>query len=310
MPTQIAGPAIITRAGQVWYSEGDIDVDIAQETWEPTTSRFGGIGLRPKSFPVVTISFKPDGQVTAARMTAAFPYSSASVGTCIFGAADVPLVINSVDGNQYTFKRSGTCGTPSLYLGVDKTAFDGTLQFRCIAGIGLDPTAANSILKIEAVAYPADSGFDETKIIAPGFSAAYGAGSGLTAMESVDGFKIECPIRTQQMSCNRFGVVKEMLVSVGPAVCRFTPAGMTDAIWLTIANADGSVIATPGTASSSTDLVVTGTGLVVTMAKAWIGGSKMGFGVSKERHGELAFYSRTVFTAGVPAKLLTITGPA
>jgi hypothetical protein len=174
-PAQIAGPAIATRGAQVWYSEGDIDIDASQGTWEPQTSRFGGLGPRITSFPIIKVSFKPDGQLTAAKITATWPYSSADVGKSIFTAANVPLTINSVDGQQYVFTRSGVSGTPGLYLGVDKTAFDGTLQFTCLPGVGLDPTAAASILAITGVAYPGDAGFDETKIISPSYTAAYGA---------------------------------------------------------------------------------------------------------------------------------------
>lgn len=306
IPTIIAGPAIVTRGAQVWYTEGDITIDIEQSTWEPMTARFGGIGMRPTSFPVVTVSFKPDGQIVAAKMAATFPYTGADVGKSIFTGTDVPLVINSVDGNKYTFTRSGICGVPSLVLAADKTAFDGTLQFRCLAGLGLDPTATNAILKCESSAYPADTGFSETAILATSYTAAYGAGSGLTAMESLDGFRLECPIRTQQIRTDRHGVVSEMLVSVGPATCRFTPVGMTDVIWASIANDDGSTLALPGQAASATDLVISGTGLTVTMAKAWVSGSGMGFGVAIPRHGGLVFHSRTVFTTGTPAKPLTI----
>jgi hypothetical protein len=306
IPTVIAGPAILTRAAQVWYSESDIKVGIEQSTWEPMTARFGGIGLRPTSFPVVTVSFKPDGQVVAAKMAASFPYTGADVGKSIFTTADVPLVINSINGKQYTFTRSGICGVPSLNLAADKPAIDGTLQFRCLAGIGLDPTATNSYLKIETVSYPGDTGFSETSILATSYTAAYGSGTGLTAMESLDGFRLECPIRTQQIRTDRHGVVDERLVSVGPATCKFTPVGMTDTIWSSIANADGAALSVPGSAASATDLVISGTGLTVTMAKAWVAGSGLGFGVNDPNFGELVFHSRTVFTTGTPAKPLTI----
>jgi hypothetical protein len=129
-------------------------------------------------------------------------------------------------------------------------------------------------------------------------------------MDSVDGFKFACPIKTENKSVNRYGIVDEILTSVGPASCRFTPAGMTNAIWMTLAPIDGTTIKLPGSTASTTDLVVSGTGLSVTMAKATCEACKLGFGTSKDRFGELVFHSRTVFTAGIPAKLLTITGPA
>jgi hypothetical protein len=58
--------------------------------------------------------------------------------------------------------------------------------------------------------------------------------------------------------------------------------------------------------ADSTDLVITGTGLTVTLAKAGIQAGGFAFGTVKERFGTVTFYNRAVFAVGVPGSLLMI----
>lgn len=303
----IAGPAIVTFDSQTWYCEGDITVSIEQATWTPGTSRFGGLGPRIASLPVGRVSFKPSGMVTSGTVAKAFPYGMADVGKSIFGAVDKTLVIHTLAGQIYTFGKAAVVQTPTLVLAADKTFFDGSLGFMCIGKTNVDPTTADAFLDITAGAFT-DVSFDETKVITPGFTAAYGATTGLTAMEALDGFRIECPIQTSELRVNRFGVIGAYLTGVGPASARFTPAGMTEAVWLTLVNLDGASARLPGTAvgAGSTDLVITGTGLTVTVPKCGVQASALAFGTAKERLGEVVFQNRAVFTLGVPGSLLTI----
>jgi hypothetical protein len=301
----IAGPAIVTFDSQVWYSEGDIDVDIQQSTWEPSTSRFGNLGPRIKSLPVGKVSFKPSGMVTSGLAAKAFPYGLGDVGKSIFGASDKTLAIQTLAGKLYTFQKAALMQVPGLVLAADKTAWDGTIAFMVITKTNTAPTTAGSFLAITTVAF-ADVSFDDSKVLSPGYTAAYGAS--FTAIESLDGFRVECPIRISEKSVNSFGVIGAYLTGIGPARCRFTPAGMTEANWLTLANAEGASVRMPGVpvGSGSTDLVISGTGLTVTLNKAGIDASKLAFGTDKERLGEVVFETRAVFAAGVPGSLVTI----
>lgn len=302
--SHIAGPAIVTFNSQVWHSEDDIAVDIVQAEWEPSTSRFGPLGPRVKSLPVGRVSFKPSGMVTSGAMAKAFPYTPASVGQSIFGAVDKTLVIHTLAGKVYTFQKAAVSKTPGLVLAADKTVFDGSIEFMVLGKTNTDPAAAGTFVAITTVAY-SDVTFDETKVITPGYSAAWGAV--VTNVESLDGFRVACPIRIQEMSVNRFGVIGAYLAGIGPAECRFTPAGMTEADWLTLANPDNTAVVLPGQQSgSANDLVITGTGLVVTLPAAACVASKLGYGSAKERLGEVVFHNKMVFTAGVPALPLTI----
>jgi len=302
----IAGPAIVTYDSLAWYARGGIDLDIPAELWNVVNSRYGTISKRIKSLPVGTVSFTPDGQVTTTHMIKAFPYTLADIGKSIFGAADKTLVIQTLAGKKYTFKKVGIIQSPGLHLAATAPAFDGTLQFMCIHATNSDVAVADNFCKVETSPYT-DATFDETKIITPGYTAAYGAAD-YASMESLDGFKISLPISVSKKNVDRFGTIGAYLTGIGPATCAFTPAGMTEALWLALVNIDGAAIKLPGTdvSAGSTDLVISGTGLSVTLPKAGAFGGKLGFDTDKERIGEVVFHNRAVFAAGVPGSLLTI----
>ena len=305
--THIVGPAIVTFDSQVWYSEGDIGVNIEQRTFTPATSRFGALGPRIASLPVGRISFKPDGQVTSGRATKAFPYTHASVGQSVFGAVVKTLAIQTLAGKLYTFQRAAMVQSPSLLLSATDTAFDGSIEFMAMHSTAANPTTADNFLAISTQAY-GDTSFAETAVLTPGYTAAYGTAP-FDAMESLNGFRLSCPLQVSEISINRYGAIDAYLTALGPATCRFTPAGRSEANWKTLANIDGASIRLPGTncGSGSTDLVITGTGLSVTLPKCGVSAAGLAFGAATPRLGELLFSARSIYAAGVPAAPLTIT---
>ena len=307
-PDIIAGPAIITFDSVTWHTEDDIVVNVAQETWSPNSSRFGQFGKRVKSLPVGVITFKPCGMITAALLAKSIiPYTYAQIGTSIFSAADKPVVIHSVDGHTYTFKRGGISGVAGGNFGAQATAYDGSISITVLHGKGTDPAVADNFLVIAAAAFT-DVTFDETKVITPGYTLAYGT-TPFAAIESLNGFKVSCPISVAPIACDRFGTVDMLLSSIGPAEVSVAPAGLTDANYLTLANCDGTAVRMPGTlvGSGTTDVVITGTGLVVTVPKCGVYASGVAFGTVKDRHGQVTFSNRAVFTAGVGAAPMSFT---
>jgi hypothetical protein len=301
VPTQIAGPAIVTFNSATWYSEDDIRVSIDQKVFPVPTSMFGNVGNRIGSLPVATISFKPAGQITTALAGKAFPYKLSDVGKTICSGT---IIIWTLAGTKYTFARGGISQLPGMRLGMS-TVFDGTMEMKAV--VSGDPTTADTFVKVETAAY-ADTSWDDTKVPMTAYTAAYGT-SPFAEIFSLDGFKVACPISVAEKSVDRYGIVDFFLTSVGPATCSFAPAGMTEANWKTLTKLDGASVQLPGVsaASGTTDLVITGTGLVVTLPKANLRSPGLAFGTAADRLGELTFESRCIFTVGVPAAPLTIT---
>lgn len=302
----IRGPAIViwgpAGARITAYSKGDIGVRINRESWDVQTSIHGAIDKRAKSLPVAEVSFTPAGNVDI--IAALYPFTTAMIGKSVFPTTDETLVIHTVGGIKYTFGRSALTKQPPMKLSAQDTSF-GEVSFLCLGKNNVDPATADAFLKVEAAAF-ADASFDETTIISPGYTAAYGA-SPYNAMESVDGFDVSFDTEIKQDSVDRFGVVGARLVSM-TATVRFKPAGLTEAQLVTLLSLDGAGAVLPGQSltKADTDLVISGTGLSVTIHKAGIQSQALAFG-DGPRMGELAFVSRRTWTAGVANPLHTIT---
>lgn len=301
--TFIAGPAIVTFNGQTYSTKGDIAVKIARETFDVQSSRHGLIDKRVKSY-ATEISFQPVGEVEA--LTKYFPYTVAEIGASIFPTVDLPLVIQTLAGQSYTFARAAMIKMPSLKLSATDTLF-GEMTFLCILKSATDFVTPASQLVIASSAF-SDATFDETKIASPGFTAAYGT-SPYAAMESLDGFSVEIGMDIIRDYVDRFGIVGARLKSLS-ATAKFTPVGLTEAQWATLINLDGATVAIPGqsVAKSDTDLVITGgttpLAISITLHKAGIVNMGLNFG-EKPRLGELDFVTKRTWTTGAANPLYT-----
>ena len=167
VPTQIAGPAIVTHNSATWYTEDDIRVSIDQKVFGVPTSMFGNVGNRIGSLPVATITFKPAGQITTALAGKAFPYKLSDVGKTICSGT---IIIWTLAGTKYTFARGGISQLPGMRLGMS-TVFDGAMEMKAV--VSGDPTTADTFVKVETAAY-ADTSWDDTKVPMTAYTAAYG----------------------------------------------------------------------------------------------------------------------------------------
>jgi hypothetical protein len=299
--TFIAGPAVITFNGASIFSKGDIAVQCNRETWDVMTSMHGRIDQRLKSFSA-EVTLTPCGEVE--NLTKLYPYAAAQIGANIFPAVDLPLVIHTLAGQKYTFARAAIIKMPGMKLSATDTLF-GDMGFLCLLKSNTAPTVADAFLKIEAAAF-SDATFSEAAVISPGYTAAYGA-TPYDAMESVEGFSVEFAMDITRDYVDRAGLIGARLKSLS-ASARFKPTGLTEAQWKTLCVLEGSDVVVPGESlsKSDTDLVISGTGLSVTIHKAGIQASGLAFG-DASRLGELVFTHRRSWTAGVADALWTIT---
>jgi len=301
--TFIAGPAIVTFDGQTYTTKGDISVKIARETFDVVSSRHGKIDQRVKSY-AIEVSFQPVGQIE--DLDKYFPYDVDDIGKSIFPAVDLPLTINTIAGQEYTYPRAAMIKSPTLKLAATDTMF-GEMTFLCILKSATDFVTAGSLQAIAAEEF-ADTTFDQTKVGTPGYTAAYGT-TPYAAMESLDGFTVEIGMEIIRDYVDRFGIVGARLKSLN-ASARFTPVGLTEAQWHTLVNLDGATIPIPGqsVAKADTDLVITGgttpLAISITLHKAGIVNAGLAFG-DAPRLQELEFACKRTWTAGVANPLFT-----
>jgi hypothetical protein len=312
LPNIIVGPAIIQWNGKSFYSKAGIKAEFKRETFKIETDFDGQIDERAKT-QVTEITFQPDGQVST--LSKYFPYSVAQIGSSIFGATSLPLVIQtkfggaSNTGQTITYPRAALSKQPQLRLKPTETLF-GEMAFTCLGVPSVQPTGASAWQAIADSAF-ADTSYDETTIVTDGYSAAYGS-SPYNAIGSMAGFEIELGMETEKIIADDFGIVDMILKSL-TAKAKFAPSNLTEAQLYTLLNNQGTGYVYPGQSlsKSNTNLIIAGSGnaahtLTVTINNA--GPKQAGFMYSAKKHRfeAIEFTSKRTWSSGVANALWTL----
>jgi hypothetical protein len=304
----LGGPAVIIFNGHTYFTEDDVKVATRHDTWDVASSWKGRIDTRSKG-KITEIRFKPVGMLdTVAKY---YPYGVADIGADIFGTVDKPCVVHTIGGTKLTYGRAAITGIPPLQLGVDRQAF-GEMVITCLGKNNTADTTPESRVKVESAAFAATN-FDETKILTPGYVAAYGADP-YDAIELENGAEIQLGLQTAPRGVNRFGTVGMRLTGLA-AAATLTPANLTEAQVFAMTVMDGANAVLPGQSVSKagTNLVIApgaGTGVTVTLAKAGIVEDLQQYGLQVSRFGNLNFVARMAFTAGAAQEVFTVAFPA
>lgn len=297
-PTVIQGPAYITRNAYAYYTEGDVVIHYHHETWEPKTALFGDLGERLKS-KHITVSFTPAGMYTAATAAKYWPYVGTDVGKSILSVNNI-VVVPQV-GNQVTINgKTGISKLPQATLHSGKTLW-GAMEFIAVGDVTLVQDNAAARQTIAATAYT-DITFDETKIISPRYNVAYGIAP-YDVMEPDEAGVVVTPevkLNMNLKSANH-GLIDVALDSLG-AAAKFKPINLTEAQIATLINLQGVGISTlPGDSiGTATSLVITGTGISLTLLQMGAKDASLVYGTGKFRQGEIAFVNKLKVTIGVP----------
>jgi len=312
LPVIVTGPAILIWNGYSYYTKSGITMDFKRETFNVESDTDGRIDERMKS-QQTDVTFTPVGMINS--LTKYFPYGVGNVGSSLFGASPLPLVIQtkfgggSNTGQTITFPKSAVSKTPPLRLHSQDTLF-GDMAFTCLGVPTVQQNVATAWSVLVDNAF-ADATFDETKIVTDIYQAAYGS-SPYNAMGSMNGFEMDLGIETENIYADDFGLAEIILKSL-IATCRFTPSSLTEAQYRTLLAAQDSTFVFPGQSlsKSNTNFVVAGTGnngltLTATIINA---GPKQGqtmYSTGKHRLGPLEFTSKRTWTGGTPNALFTL----
>lgn len=298
-PTIIQGPACIVRGAHVVYTEGDVTVAIERDSWEPQGAIQGPLGKRHRSTKIV-VSCTPVGEVEA--LSSYWPYGPTDIGKSIFGGSPVSMEVVPLEGEKHTFPRSAITRMPGLSLKPTDTAFQ-DMAWTCLGNPSQEPTNAAYFQTLAATA--ANTGFDQTKVISPRYLGAWGL-TPFDVLEPEDGFEVSAPMTVREMGSVNYGVT-DMILSGLSVQAVFKPVNLTAAQIATMLRLQDANAVLPGESYSRTaddrDLVVTGTGLSVTLKHmgAERGGYKFGSGVW--RQDQITMVNRRTWTAGVPDAL-------
>ncbi|MFH0981475.1 MAG: hypothetical protein V2A79_08050 [Planctomycetota bacterium] len=233
------------------------------------------------------------------------------IGTRIFGTTDVPLVLASNNGGStgdtMTYHNAQLTRLANLYLGVDAPIFAADVEFTALIRNNTAPTnAAAYFTSAIGVAY-SDATFVKTNFKQQVYSGVWGAVGGFTAIQAKLGWNIEWELGLEPEYVDGVGTVDMILTDfLGRARCIPIEATMAQ---ITAASKLQDSGGGPGSllSLSAADLVLTGTGVSVTLKNAGMTDHGMSWGMTPLRNGEVAWETTVAISSGTAAARAVIS---
>lgn len=298
--TILTGPALVTFAGQTFWSKGDVTVNVKNERLNIDTAHFGKVDERI-SDKRIEVSFEPSGAFSAALAAVLWPYAATAPGASIYGATDRPLVVWARDGKKITVHNASVTGMPSIRLGVSKTMM-GAIKFTGLLANSTDPSNAAAYYTLATATYPGDTGFAVADIKTGAYASAWGA-SPWDAFQTEDGWEISFGMQLAEQAVDAFGTVDMTLqgLTVSAKAMPVGPAESDIMAKLAPNNALGGSIAALAAA-----LNISATGIYVRVYNAAMVDSGFVFGSQKKRIGATEWQATRTVTAGAADPLFYV----
>jgi hypothetical protein len=327
--TVLRGPCVLTwtpgaatsgTGAITFFSKDDVTLDMEYLTWDLSVAAYGKIDERMKgSRALVNVTpvgvFSDDAE--GANYGSLWPLASTPAGTSIVnpnGAYDGTLVATDAAGNTLTLFGAYIKKMPSLTLSSQKTAC-GQMQF---ASIGKKNTARTDAAFMFTIgtggSWP--STFDTSDVVTDIYSGVWGSVTGMTALDSQEGFTIDFDSQTKELMSDTYGIFDEILQSL-TCTCKFKPIGPTIAQLTAAAKFENTGALSPGAsmgAQQAADLTVSGTTavtnkplIVAVVKQAFL--KKMGLSYSYEtfRTAEVEFVATRTVASGATGALFSVT---
>lgn len=157
----IQGPATVLWKGVRFWLETGAEIDWAEEAADIPSDAFGTIKTVRAGISG-TVKCTPQ-LFTANTAAALWPYGSILPGSLLCGAVDTPVVIHTLAGKLYTFKRGCISKMPSLKPTL-KNPLIGEAEFTFFPAIGAKLEDENSVLALSDAAHT-DTSFDPGKVL-------------------------------------------------------------------------------------------------------------------------------------------------
>jgi hypothetical protein len=312
--TLIRGPAIITWNTYEYYSKDDIVVKFGMSTFDVNTSAMGKVDERLDD-RMIEVSFTPVGEWEAASKVGLFPGGSAAAGSSWFGASDLPLVITCIDGTRkLTLHNAQITKIPSLLFGATKTLI-GPVTFRAINVNNVEWSNAAAVCTEAAGTGSASSftNFSAIAVLTQGYTAAWGAITGFTALNSVDGFQADFDLSLVPVTVDSIGLVDYTFDKLDLTL-KCQPIGPTTAQMIAALEA-GGMQGTGAARGKSLNATPVDHNFVISSATVTpfftarnmsLVSADINYGTQSLRHGECVWKSIRKFTTGTLDAVFTI----
>jgi hypothetical protein len=299
----VGGPAKLGFQTKTFFSIGDIPLNVETETSDVETSMHGKVDEH-RIDAICRVPVTPVGAWE--NLTTLFPAKflspAANIGARLFADADEPLAIHSNNQDLYTIIAAAITKPPEIRLGTNESLF-GEMEFTGVVGTGLDMESANSLYTVQTGQAYSDATFAKDNIKRQRYTAAWanlGVPAGFDSFQAEEGWVITPEVRVEPIKVQGRTVDFKLLSAAWMAKCK--PVGPTGAQLAAALRVQGS--GNPQghrLGENSNDLVITGSGVSVTLKAAQLKTAGFIFGGKPLRNGEIGFVSTIGFTAGVPA---------
>jgi hypothetical protein len=235
------GPAIIQIGGQSIYTQGDIKVAIAQETFAIATSLYGKTGERLSDIGI-KLSFTPSGMWSTGLLAVTHPHGTPVIGSSLGGASDVSCILHPTNGTEkMTFSAALVSKMPNLKFSATDPLMR-EMEITCILKNNTDRSNAAALFAIADEAF-SDTSFDLGLIYTVPYTVSLSSSSSpWTGIETEAGVDVEFDLKTSPVKVNTLGLVDYTLAGLDVSV-KLKPIGMTVADVLTQMKLQGSGVA-------------------------------------------------------------------
>jgi hypothetical protein len=308
IPLRIHGPAIVRFNGVTYYFKTGLKGSIKRTLAGIDVDAFGQIAEVARDC-VVEFTGTPAGAIRAADLAGQMPYLPSNIGQSIFGTADVPLTIQTMnDGAAISWQRGAISKYAPILLSATRgTIYHGDMTFSCLMASNFQPASAAAWKSIAQSPF-ADNTFDPATIQPAEYTAAWGSAPPYNCMIAQEGFLLAPGVTTENISVDNYGIIDMALKSIGGAVT-FKPANLTEAQLDTLISLQGPSAILPGAVigDAGHDLVISSNRLVATLKMAGAVDYGLLYATGRLRAGEVAFAAATTFATGVPNPIFTFS---
>jgi hypothetical protein len=176
-------PGHLVFDSATFYSETGWKAAISEEVVEIQSDNFGIFDSAPVG-RLVKISGKPQ-QFTPASLAKLFPHGAKRMGASIFGTSDKAAVLHLVDGTKMTVPCAAVYKEPAMICGAGKPIL-GEVEFWGIAGLNADAGLLATYFAKATQAYPGDTTWDGTEVLAPAWHTSWTDSGGASAWDNID----------------------------------------------------------------------------------------------------------------------------
>ena len=294
----VRGPAKVSFDGITLYTEEDIVCPLEPSLVPLSVSAVGVIDQIWVD-SVFQIDIKPYGawQDLAVLFPAAL--TSPNPGANLFSGADKALTIIGRNGDQIVYHNARITRMADLFLGVNAPIFSSALQFTALLKDNTEPNAANAYYTIGAGAYGDDAAFNTSlaNYKRQAYSAAWSGKAGLTAFQGDQGVNLAWQLGLEPHTNSNLGTI-DMVIRDCAMTARAIPVQGTIAQYETAAGFQGRALGSRVGAASGANLVFTGSGVSITMNRAFATRWAPAFGQTPLRVGEMSWMTSRTFNAG------------